>query len=118
MRVLLDESLPRQLSRTIEGHEARTVADQRWIGFKNGALLRQAADAGFDVFVTADQSIDSQQNLGRYGIGVVILKPLRNRLPDLLPLVPALLETLSSIRCGDVLEILPDGRVERHLKNG
>ena len=63
MRVLLDESLPRQLAREITGHDVRTVVQQRWTGSKNGWLLRTAREAGFDVLVTADQSLEPDGTL-------------------------------------------------------
>src|SRR5439155_26114669 len=40
-------------------------------GLKNGELLRMAADAGFDVFVTADRNLEFQQNLSQTGLGVI-----------------------------------------------
>ena len=61
-RVLLDESLPRPLAELLTGHEARTVAQVRWRGLRNGVLLQQAA-AAFDVVLTADQNVAFQQNL-------------------------------------------------------
>ena len=63
MRVLLDEQLPRQLSGHLEGHEVRTVQQQRWAGTKNGELLRLAVEAGFESFLTADHNLEYQQNL-------------------------------------------------------
>jgi hypothetical protein len=36
---------------------------QGWSGLKNGALLNAAEDAGFDLFITADQELSYQQNL-------------------------------------------------------
>jgi hypothetical protein len=62
VRVLLDESLPRPLAELLVGHEAKTVAQVGWRGLENGTLLRQASDS-FDVVLTADQSIEFQQNL-------------------------------------------------------
>ena len=53
MRILLDESLPRQLALEISGHQVQTVQKQGWAGLKNGELLRRAS-ADFDVLVTGD----------------------------------------------------------------
>lgn len=105
MRVLLDESVPRPLAREIEGHEVRTVRDQGWIGFKNGGLLRAVAESGFEVLVTADQNLEHQQNLVGLSFGIVVLKPVRNRLPDLLPLTPGLLEALDRVEPGVVISV-------------
>ncbi len=40
---------------------------------RNGDLLARAEQAGFDVFLTTDQNLDSQQNLGARRLAVVIL---------------------------------------------
>ena len=58
----LDESLPRPLADLLTGHDARTVTQMAWTSLSNGALLRQAAGT-FDALLTADQSIEFQQNL-------------------------------------------------------
>jgi hypothetical protein len=63
VRVLLDEQLPRHLVHQLQGHEVTTVQQQGWAGMKNGELLRSAAAAGFEVFLTADRNLEFQQNL-------------------------------------------------------
>jgi hypothetical protein len=61
-----------------------------WSTIKNGELLALAAKA-FDVFVTVDRKLPSQQNLSVLAIAVVVLRARTNRLADLRPLVPNLL---------------------------
>ena len=64
MKILLDESAPQKLRLLIDGgHTVITTWFQGWSGLKNGKLLRQAAEAGFEVFLTSDQNIEFQQNL-------------------------------------------------------
>lgn len=96
MRVLLDESLPRPLAELLVGHDARTVAQVGWRGLENGALLHQAAGS-FDVVLTADRSIEFQQNLKTLPVAVVVLVAESNRIESLAPLAPRLLETLNSL---------------------
>lgn len=96
MRGLLDESLPRPLAELLVGHEARTVAQVGWRGLENGTLLGQAAES-FDVVLTADQSIEFQQNLKTLPVAVVVLVAESNRIESLAPLVPKILETLESL---------------------
>jgi len=103
--VLLDESLPRQLARELTGHTVRTVVQQGWSGVKNGDLLQRARDEGFDAFVTADQNLEYQQNLAGTEVQVIVLCAPTNRLPDLLPLVPALLQALESKARGSVIRL-------------
>jgi hypothetical protein len=88
VRILLDESLPRPLSRLLVEHDVSTVAQQGWASLSNGALLRQAAET-FDVMLTADQNIEFQQNLSTLTLAVVVLVADSNRLESLEPLVPA-----------------------------
>jgi hypothetical protein len=66
-------------------------------GLGNGDLRRRAAEA-FDALVTADQNIEFQQNLATLPIAVVVLVAANNRLESLEPLIPAILETLRTIR--------------------
>ena len=105
MRILLDEQLPRQLAPYLEGHEARTVQQQGWNGLKNGALLREATAAGFEVFLTSDQNIEFQQNLKKAEISVVVLVALTNKLEDLLPLVPSVLAAFKDAAPGRLIRI-------------
>ena len=96
MRILLDESLPRPLSRLLLEHEVRTVAAMGWKGIRNSALLQLAA-GDFDAFLTADQNLEHQQNLGAMPVAVVVLVAPTNRIESLRPLMPALLRTLETL---------------------
>ena len=104
MRVLLDECLPRKLKRDLAGHDARTVPEMGWASKENGDLLDLAA-AQFDVFLTVDRNLSYQQDLGRFDIAVVVLVAPGNRLADLRPLLPQVLEVLAGIRAGQVLRV-------------
>ena len=78
---------------------------QRWLGLRNGVLLRAAVDAGFEVFITNDSGIEFQQNVKRIGIGVIAIVGFRNRIQDLRPLIPQILEALTIIIVGQVITI-------------
>ena len=60
---------------------------------------------GFDVLLTVDQNLKHQQNMSAAGISLIVLIALKNRIQDLLPLVPSTLTALSTIQPGDVVEI-------------
>jgi hypothetical protein len=72
-----------------------------WTTLKNGALLALAAEY-FDVFITitVDRNLSFQQNLDTFSIGVIVLRARTNRLADLRPLVPRLLEVIDSVMPG------------------
>lgn len=97
MRILLDESLPVRLGDFLVGHQATTVQKCGWSGLKNGHLLAMAS-ASFDVLLTADRGIEHQQNLANLPIAVLVVSTKSNRLGDIAPLVPAILEALAALR--------------------
>ena len=102
MRVLLDESLPIELAAELAG---TTVGERGWLGLSNGDLLQRAAEAGFDVFVTADQSLPYQQNLAGADVAVVVLRARTNRIQDLLLPLPDLRRALEAVRPGQVMRV-------------
>jgi len=107
LRILIDESLPIALANELTGHDVSTVRQQRWRGLRNGVLLRAAANAGFEVIVSADHSLQHQQNLVAIGIAAVIIRGTRTRLRFIQPLVPKILAAIDTIRPGEVLEVRP-----------
>jgi hypothetical protein len=96
MRILLDESLPKELESELPGHDVRTVQEMGWSSVRNGELLARSVDR-FDVFVTADQNLQFQQNLSTLPVSVAVLVAKTNRIQDLRPLVPQLLASLSAL---------------------
>ena len=54
-------------------HEVRTAAEQGWGRLSNGDLLNIAEADGFSVMVTADQSIEYQQNLKGRKLALVVI---------------------------------------------
>ena len=85
-------------------HTVFMVQEKGWSGMKNGELLR-VAENEFDVWVTADQNIEYQQNLSRFNIAVVVLVAPNNRLETLLPMILKLRKVLLSIRPHQVVYI-------------
>ena len=104
MRILLDECVDWRLARDIIGHDVKTARQMGWTTIKNGELLALAA-AQFEVFVTVDRNLSFQQNLISYSIAVIVLRAKTNRLTDLKPLTPKLLEAIVSARPGAVVDI-------------
>ena len=104
MRVLLDECVPRRLSRELPGHDVRTVAEMGWSGTRNTALLRLAA-AEFNVFLTVDQGIPYQQNFPGLDLAVVIVRARSNDISNLRPRMPDVLRVLETIQPGQVVYV-------------
>lgn len=104
MRILLDESLPWELKAELPGHDVQMVQEVGWSSLKNGELLVRAAGK-FDVFLTADQNLQYQQNLGALQVAVVVLVAKSNRISDLRPLIPGLLAALPKLQPRTFLRI-------------
>ena len=59
MKVLLDESVPRQLGRFFpDDFEVYTVQDMGWSGRANGDLLQLARSHCFKALITVDQGFE------------------------------------------------------------
>jgi hypothetical protein len=99
VKVLLDECVDWRLARDLVGHDVKTARQMGWSTVENGALLALASQ-NFDVFVTVDRNLSFQQNFENISIAVVVLQAKTNRLADLRPLVPRLLEAIESAAPG------------------
>jgi predicted nuclease of predicted toxin-antitoxin system len=100
MKILLDECIDRRLAREFGDYEIKTVPQMGWAGIKDRELLILAASV-FDVFITADRNLSFQQNLSPFDLSLIVLQAQSNRLADLKPLVPKIL---------DVLDVAPKGQ--------
>ena len=73
MLILFDHGTPKGLIRALPGHTVHTAQAKGWDTLSNGALLKAAEEAGFDVLLTTDRRIRYQQNLSARRIAVVVL---------------------------------------------
>ena len=104
MKVLMDECLPRKLKRHLSDHNVSTVPEMGWAGIKNGALLR-LMEPVFEAFITIDNNMQYQQNLGSLQIGIVVLVAPDNTLETLLPLTSHVSQALDSIQPGQIVRV-------------
>jgi hypothetical protein len=104
-RVLCDESVPHDIAAAIVGHEVATVQGLGWAGAKNGALLRAAREAGYEVLVTVDRNLEYQQNISASGLALFVLQARSSRVADLRPAVAALLAALPAAAAGAVTHV-------------
>jgi predicted nuclease of predicted toxin-antitoxin system len=104
MRVLLDECLPEGLRAELPGHRVLTVREAGLAGKKDGDLLT-AASGRFDVFITMDRSLQWQQRVSAFHLGVVIIRARSNSLLSIRPLLPDLLRLLPMVSPGQVVRV-------------
>ncbi len=112
-RILLDECLPKKLKRELQDYTVATVQEMGWSGKKNGELMHVARDH-FDVFLTADQNLQYQQNLAYAAVGVIVLVAPNNRIETLKPLMPKVNKAVANIKAGNVISIEAEAQGRSH----
>jgi hypothetical protein len=70
----------------------------------DGQLL-MAMTGEIDVLITMDRNMRFQQRFQVRPFGAIVLRARSNRLPDLLPLVPELVQALPKVKLSQVIEI-------------
>jgi hypothetical protein len=73
MRILFDNGAPKPIARGLPGHEVAFARQIGWHELKNGDLLRQAEEAGYEVLLTSDKNMRHQQNSFGRKIAIVVL---------------------------------------------
>lgn len=101
--VLLDESVPIALRRLLTEHDARSVIYMGWSALKNGDLIARAEAEGFDIMITADQSIRYQQNMTGRRLALVVLDT--NFWPTIRANYQHILEAVEASAAGGYIEI-------------
>jgi hypothetical protein len=71
--ILFDHGTPKGLIQALPGHTVHTAQAKDWDALSNGAFLKAAGEAGFDVLLTTDRRIRHQQNLTGRRIALVVL---------------------------------------------
>lgn len=112
MKVLFDQGVPKKLRRHLPGHEGRTAFEAGLNELENGELLRAAAES-FDALLTTDSNLKFQQRIPEFDIALIVLRAFTNSLDHYLPLVPQILEKLTSIKSGEVEYLYADERLRQ-----
>lgn len=104
MRLLFDQGTPEPLRHHLPGHEVATAYERGWGNLQNGDLLLLAERQGFEALITTDQSLKYQQNLMNRRIAIIVLGAAS--WPRIQKVLPAIVETIASIKIGGYEEIL------------
>lgn len=105
MKILLDHNLDRRLKKHLTGHDVSTTQEQGWADVLNGELLALLEANGFDLMLTADANIKSQQNLSNRKFSIIVLRARNNRRATHLEMLDDVQEAISKARKGDLVEI-------------
>ncbi|HEX4807872.1 MAG TPA: DUF5615 family PIN-like protein [Bryobacteraceae bacterium] len=73
MRILFDHGTPAPLIPFLVGHTVTKAKDAGWDRLVNGELLKAVEQAGFEVLITTDKNMVTQQNLKGRAVAIVVL---------------------------------------------
>ena len=90
MKVLLDENLDHGLRALLGRHEVVTAAYMGWAGLQNGELLDAAEEAGIDVLLTGDRTLNYEQNLTGRRLAIIALSAIQ------LPIIAGRLDAIDT----------------------
>lgn len=114
MRVFIDENMPRQLAGLLDRFEVSNVEMQGWKGIRNGNLLRLVSQT-HDVLVTADASIEAQNDLSSIDLSLVVLPT--NDLTILRAGAMSIVQSISDLEAlGEAVVMRIDWRGQRVLR--
>jgi len=99
LKILLDEGVPDIIQKQFLDLQREGMG---WRGVKNGVLLDLMAGQ-FQILITTDKSIPSQQNLEKRQISIVILPT--NDVPSVIALLPQIEEALAAILPGALRQL-------------
>lgn len=97
MKILLDENINSELKKYLSGHNVYTVKDMKWLGKKNGELLKLAVENEFQILISNDTNIKYQQNLPKFQINILVLRTRGNDLDYMLPIMSKLIAVIGEI---------------------
>ncbi len=95
--------LPQSLAGHLLEYDVSTVAREGWQGLTNGLLLRRSAEHGFAALITADSSMEHQQELSTIPLRILLVPG--QTMPELLPLVPRIQSVLASALPGRLTRV-------------
>jgi predicted nuclease of predicted toxin-antitoxin system len=104
VRVLLDECIPALLRKAFPGHAVQTVTEAGWRSGKDGPLLTYAQDR-FDVFVTVDRKLETQNDLSQFRLGFIMARVPNNRLDGFEPIFEQLNTAAAKVRRGEIIHV-------------
>ena len=73
MKILFDNGTPAPIADSLVGHTVERARQIGWETLKNGDLIQQAEQAGYDVLLSTDKNMKYQQNLKGRKIAILVL---------------------------------------------
>ena len=104
MRILIDECVDPRVKQLFADHEPATVHDKGWDALEDGPLLTSAQQQ-FDVLLTIDRSLEFQQNLSKFRLGVIVVHVPKNQMGHYRAIRKQLLRAVETVQPGEVIHV-------------
>ncbi len=101
----LDECVPARLKRAFPGHSVQTVTETGWRTSKDAPLLVVAQES-FDVFVTVDRKLETENDLKKFRLGFVVAHVPTNRLDSFEPIFGDMKLAAENVRPREVIHVI------------
>ena len=105
MKIIIDECLPKRVTRFFPEHDAWTVPQFELAGYKDSKLLDELDTREINVFITIDGNIEYQQQFSHRTFGTIIIRSVSNRFADLEHLKPKLQQAIKDIKPKFIIHI-------------
>jgi len=102
MKIIIDECLPKRLTRFFEKDSAYTVPQIGLSGSTDSELLEELDRRGVDIFITIDGNIEYQQQFLKRKFGTVVILAVSNRFSDLERLKDKILDAVNVVAKGEI----------------
>jgi hypothetical protein len=114
LRILFDHNVDRRFRNHLPGHEIQTTRERGWDKLANSVLLKTAADAGFEGFISIDKNLEHEQNLRTLPLPVIVIDSFSNALPALIPFAAGILDLLQQ-PLDRILYVIQSGNIVLRL---
>jgi hypothetical protein len=103
MRILLDENFPADFAKLLVGHDVSNVhsLDRRESRTANYCAAHDICE----VLVTLDRNLELQQNVKILSLGIVVVRARSNRIADLVPYIPEILQEVTKVGAGRIVTV-------------
>jgi len=105
MKILIDECLPKRTKSLLTSYTVFTTEEMGWASLENGDLLKAAVESEFDILLTVDKNLEYQQNIKSFNISVVVFDVHINKIENISPLIPKLIDKINTFEKGIVYYI-------------
>jgi len=105
MQIIIDECLPKRLTKLFPNHDVYTVPQIGLAGYKDTELLNELDYKDINIFITIDRNIEYQQLFSNRGFGTIIIRSVSNRFSDLEHFKDELLEAIQKIKPSQIVHI-------------